>query len=160
MADIKSNSAQFTPSDINNNVKFNLPSFLLANLRSIGISGKNDKSPELAKILELNNIDFACLTETWLSEENKDDMSFKDYNCVNLVRKKYKKVSGGVSILVKKGLTTKLLNINVPEHIECIWLSFRPNKLPRSISVIIIACLYYPGSTSIYALSQILNPCL
>ena len=154
MVDIKSNSAQLTPTNVNHNVNYNLPSFFLANMQSIGISGKNDKSPELAEILRQNNIDFACLTETWLSENNKNQMVFKNYNCFNLVRQNVKRVSGGVSILVKKGLITNQLNINVPEHIECIWLSFRPSKLPRSISVIIIACLYYPGHTSLYAPSQ------
>ena len=49
---------------------------------------------------------------------------------------------------------TNHLDINVPKHIECLWLFFRPNKLPRSISIIIVACLYYPGHTSLYAPSQ------
>ena len=31
---------------------------------------------------------------------------------------------------------------------------FRSNKLLRSISIIIVAYLYYPGHTSLYALSQ------
>ena len=71
-------------------------------MQSIGISGKNDKSTDLAETLRQNNIDFACLTETWLSEANKNKMFFRNYNCFNLVRKNVKRVSGGVSILVKK----------------------------------------------------------
>ena len=59
-----SNSVHLTP----HNANYDLPTFLLANLQSIGIGGENDKSPELGNILELNNIDIACLTETWLSE--------------------------------------------------------------------------------------------
>ena len=31
------------------------------------------------------------------------------------------------------------------------WISVRPNWLPRAISVIIVAGVYYPGSDSIYA---------
>ena len=105
-------------------------------------------------MLEQNNIDIACLTETWLTESNEDRMHFNNYICFNLVRKNVLRASGGVSILVKEGLPTNNLNINVPEHIECMWLSLRPKKLPRSISIIIVACLYYPGTTSEYAPSQ------
>ena len=59
-----------------------------------------------------------------------------------------------MSILVKEGIPTINLNIKVPDHIKCIWLTLRPNKLPRSISIIIVACLYYPGTTSEYAPNQ------
>ena len=46
------------------------------------------------------------------------------------------------------------LDVKVAEHIESIWLSTRPNWLPRNISVIIIAGIYYPGSRSTYAPEQ------
>ena len=91
---------------------YDLPTFLLVNLQSIGISGEYEKSPELGKILELNNIDIACLTETWLSESNEDEMSFRNYYCFNLVRKNVRRASGGVSIVVKQGVPTNNLNIN------------------------------------------------
>ena len=126
----------------------------MANLQSVGISGDNDKSPDLSAMLEQNNIDIACLTETWLTESNQDRMHFDNYVCFNLVRKSVQRASGGVSILVKQGLPTININTNVPDHIECMWLAIRPKKLPRSISIIIVACLYYPGTTSDYAPSQ------
>ena len=152
-----SKSNQLASSVLNNDftkTRYDLPTFLLANLQSVGISGDNDKSPDLSVMLEQNNIDIACLTETWLTESNEDRMHFDNYVCFNLVRKNVLRASGGVSILVKEGLSTNNLNINVPEHIECMWLSLRPKKLPRSISIIIVACLYYPGTTSEYAPSQ------
>ena len=77
-----SNLVQLTPSELNHNVdikaSYDLPTFLLANLQSIGISGNYDKSPDLCITLEQNNIDIACLTETWLTESNKDKMYFKN----------------------------------------------------------------------------------
>merc|ERR1711895_105184 len=85
---------------------------------------------------------------------NKDRMYFKNYDCFNLVRENVRRASGGVSILVKEGIPIINLNIKVPDHIECIWLALRPKKLPRAISIIIVACLYYPGTTSEYAPSQ------
>ena len=150
METVNSNSIHLTP----HNASYDLPTILLANLQSVGIGGENDKSHELGKILELNNIDIACLTETWLSESNEDQMHLENYYCFNLVRKDVRRASGGVSILVKEGVPTINLNIKVPEHIECLWLALRPKKLPRSISMIIVACLYYPGTTSDYAPSQ------
>ena len=46
------------------------------------------------------------------------------------------------------------MRCKVPEHIESLWISVRPNWLPRAISVIIVAGVYYPGSDSIYTPSQ------
>merc|ERR1739842_214359 len=46
------------------------------------------------------------------------------------------------------------LKIKVPEHIEILWLSLRPHWLPREVSVIIVAVVYYPGSTSDYVPPQ------
>ena len=114
MASVNSNSVHLTPHNLSHKASYDLPTFLLANLQSIGISGEYDKSPELGKILELNNIDIACLTETWLSESNEDEMSFRNYYCFNLVRKNVRRASGGVSIVVKQGVPTNNLNINVP----------------------------------------------
>ena len=156
-ATVNSNSNQFTSSDLDHDViktSYDLPTFLLANLQSVGISGDNDKSPDLSVMLEQNNIDIACLTETWLTENNQDRMHFDNYVCFNLVRKSVRRASGGVSILVKEGLPTINLNMKVPDHIECMWLALRPNKLPRCFLVIIVACQYYPGTTSDYAPSQ------
>ena len=98
---VNSNLVQLTPSKLNHNVdikaSYDLPTFLLANLQSIGISGNYDKSPDLSITLEQNNIDIACLTETWLTESNKDKMYFKNYDCFNLVRENVRRASGGVS---------------------------------------------------------------
>ena len=77
-----SKSNQLASSVLDNDftkTRYDLPTFLLANLQSIGISGNYDKSPDLSITLEQNNIDIACLTETWLTESNKDKMYFKNY---------------------------------------------------------------------------------
>ena len=60
METVNSNSIHLTP----HNASYDLPTILLANLQIVGIGGENDKSHELGQILELNNIDIACLTET------------------------------------------------------------------------------------------------
>ena len=73
---VKSNSVQITPSELNHNVdikaSYDLPTFLLANLQSIGISGNYDKSPDLSVNLEQNNTDIL----TYL--HNVDLKDFRD----------------------------------------------------------------------------------
>ena len=131
-----------------------LPSVLLTNLQSFGMSEGKDKSTELEAILNINKIDIACLTETWLTDTTKKQISIGNYTHFLTVKKEAKRASGGVSILVNENFVARELDVKVPEHIESIWLSTRPNWLPRSISVIIIAGIYYPGSRSIYAPEQ------
>ena len=131
-----------------------LPTFLLSNIQSFGNSPDTDKTTELEAVINQNNIDVACLTETWLRDDNKDQISFNNYINFHLTRKNVLRSSGGVSIIVKDDIPANRLNIKVPEHIECIWLSLRPKWLPRKISNIVIAGVYYPGSKSNYAPSQ------
>ena len=153
--DIKMNAAQTkTLANCRTNIK-QLPVFLNANIRSFANSSKKDKTVEIEAILDLNDIDIACLTETWLTENNKDQIQFEKYNLFHAVRNKVLRVSGGVSIAVNEDLVSaRKIDIDVPEHIESLWISIRPKWLPRSISTIIVAGVYYPGSTSPYAPEQ------
>ena len=133
-----------------------LPTFLLTNIRSFGNSELTDKSTQVQLRLDSNNIDVACLTETWLTEDTEDRPSklIDGYLIFNSVRKNIERASGGISLFVKHGIPASKLNIDVPEHIETIWISIRPKWLPRAISTIIVAGVYYPGSTSFYAPNQ------
>ena len=131
-----------------------LPSFLLSNIQSFGNSEDKDKTTELQCTLDYNKIDIACLTETWLTDVTKNQVSLDKYTHFSTVRKNAKRASGGVSILVHENLAAKELTVKVPDHIESIWLSTRPCRLPRAISVIIVAGIYYPGSGSDYAPEQ------
>ena len=132
-----------------------LPSFLLSNIQSFGNSEEKDKTTELEAMLELNNIDIACITETWLTESSKNRVVFNGYTSFHSVRSNVQRASGGISIFVNEDFRlVKKLNVKIPEHIESLWISVRPNWLPRAISVIIVAGVYYPGSDSIYAPSQ------
>ena len=132
-----------------------LPSFLLSNIQSFGNSVEKDKTTELEAMLEINNIDIACITETWLTENTKNQVVFNGYTSFHSVRRNVQRSSGGISIFVNEDFRlVKKLNVKVPEHIETLWISVRPNWLPRAISVIIVAGVYYPGKDSIYAPSQ------
>ena len=129
----------------------NLPLIFLSNIQSFGSSEDTDKSTEVEAILDLNQIDIAVLTETWLKEENKDQILLNNYIDFHAVRKDTLRSSGGVSIFVKDNIPANEINIKVPEHIEALWVSIRPKWLPRSISNIVVCGVYYPGSNSEYA---------
>ena len=131
-----------------------LPVFLLSNIQSFGNSEKTNKTTEIEAILDINNVDVACFTETWLNNVSKDQLIMNNYVNFHFVRENVSKVSGGVTISVNKNIPSCKLDIDVPEHIECLWISMRPKWLPRAISNIIVAGIYYPGSNSIYAPNQ------
>ena len=143
---------QLSDIDITNAKK--LPSFLLSNIQSFGNCQNTDKTTELEAVLNHNNIDVAVLTETWLNDNTKDQISLNNYINFHLIRNNILRSSGGVSIIVKNDIPVTRLNINVPDHIECLWVSLRPKWLPRKISNIVVAGVYYPGSKSIYAPNQ------
>ena len=128
-----------------------LPVFLLSNIQSFGNSENTDKTTEIEAILDHNAIDVACFTETWLNENTKDQISLNNYVNFHSIRKDVLRSSGGISILVNENIPAKLLDIKIPEHLETIWVSLRPKWLPRSISNIVVAGVYYPGSNSEYA---------
>lgn len=135
--------------------KNRLPLFLLSNIQSFGNSEKTDKTTEVEAILDQNKIDIACLTETWLNDITKDQILLNNYVNFHSVRNKVLRASGGISILVENNIPANVIdNINVPEHIEALWVSVRPKWLPRSISNIVVVGVYYPGSNSEYAPNQ------
>ena len=123
----------------------------MSNIQSFGNSEDTDKITEIEAVLDHNNIDIACLTETWLNENTKDQIAINDYVNFHTIRKNVLRSSGGVSILVKENIPANLVDIKIPEHLETLWVSIRPKWLPRSISNIVVAGVYYPGSNSEYA---------
>ena len=64
-----------------------LPTFLLSNIQSLGSCQNTDKTTELEAVLINNYIDVACLTETWLNDITKDQISFNNYTNFHLIRK-------------------------------------------------------------------------
>ena len=134
--------------------KFELPLILLTNVQSFGKPGKTDKTIELELVLELNNIDVGVFSETWATDTAIKSLEFDNYIMFHSIRSNCHKASGGLSIFVKNTFPANQLDIFVPEHLEVIYVSLRPNKLPRSVSNIVLIGLYYPGTKSIYAPPQ------
>ena len=64
-----------------------LPKFLLSNIQSFGSTENTDKTTEVEAVLDLNDIDIATLTETWLTENNKEQINFNNYVNFHSIRK-------------------------------------------------------------------------
>ena len=132
-----------------------LPTLLLCNIQSFSNKNKKkDKTSEAEEELNINDIDICVFTETWLSEISKDELKFKRFVMFHSVRKNVLRVSGGVSIFVERNIPATEIDIRVPDHLECLWITARPKWLPRTISNIVVCGVYYPGSGSDYAPDQ------
>ena len=136
------------------NCHFNLPSILLTNLQGLGRPGKSDKSTELELVLEFNQIDIGVFTETWATEATLNSLEFDFFTKFHSVRKNCLRPSGGLSIFVDSNIPATKLDIHIPSHLEILYVSIRPSRLPRSVSNIVLFAIYYPGSTSQYAPPQ------
>ena len=53
--------------------KKRLPVFLLGNIQSFGNSAKTDKTTEIEGVLEENQVEIGTFTETWLSNDTRDN---------------------------------------------------------------------------------------
>ena len=105
----------------------NLPVLLLSNIQSFGKSEGKDKTIEIEEVLILNNVGIAVFSETWLTEESADRLPFKNYQKLHLIRKNVARSSGGVSILVNNALPAKKLSLSMPDNLECIRATTRPD---------------------------------
>ena len=107
-----------------------LPNVLIANVRSL--SGKVD---ELSVIAKVNDVDIICITESWLMDLILDcTCSLTNFNLFRNDRKST--VGGGICVYINSRMRA----------IESLWISVRPDWLPRSISVILIANVYHSTS--------------
>ena len=131
-----------------------LPSFLLTNLQSFGQPGKADKTTELEIVLEINMIDIGVFTETWATDATLKSLDFDNYTMFHNIRKNCLRPSGGISIFVENNIPATKLEVHIPNHLEILYVSVRPSRLPRSVSNIVLCAVYYPGSTSQYAPPQ------
>ena len=144
----------FSKSDRSDQHPYELPSILLTNLQSFGKPGKTDKTTELELVLDLNDIDIAVCTETWATDATLKNLEFDEYNMFHSIQNNCSRASGGLSIFVKNTIPAKLVDANIPDHLEVMYVSIRPKRLPRSVSNIVLCALYYPGSTSKFSPPQ------
>ena len=113
-----------------------LPKFFLSNACSL-----TNKMDELHYVLQHNNVDIAVITESWLKTEQEGISQLPEYKTYN--KNRQGQDGGGVSVLIKNDIPSSVIQVDT-SNLEIIWISVRPVWLPRSISAIIIAAVYFP----------------
>lgn len=89
---------------------------------------------EIKMLMQKNNTDILCLSETWLSDLNADNQVHIDG--YNLFREDYKyNRRGGVAVYVKEELSATKLSHEIPslERVEDVWLQIQYRKNPSFI---------------------------
>ena len=114
---------------------------LIANVRSLA-----PKIDELKLIAEVNDADFICLTETWLSQ-SIPDAALSLSNFILFRNDRQISHGGGVCIYIKSYIKCRRIKEFENPLVESLWLSVRPRRLPRSISVILLAVVYHTTSS-------------
>ena len=118
--------------------KYRLPTFLNANVRSVV-----NKLDDLTVVLKQNNVDIACLTETWLNDNVPNEvLSIPGYNAFRNDRKG--RLGGGVAVLIEESYPVKLWPELQNPELETLWVSIRPPKMPRCFSHITFGVMYHP----------------
>ena len=106
------------------------------------------KVDELDCVVNQNDSDIVCVTETWLSNEIPGNAIAM--NGFTIFWKDVGKRGGGVAIFVKSNIRCKRLV--VPDLSECeseiLWFQIGPRRLPRAVSSIVIAFVYHPPHAS------------
>ena len=122
--------------------RITLPNILLLNSRSI--AGKIDELICISSEVEHQII---CVTETWLDETVPNEyVSLPKYDIIRADRSGRR--GGGVAIYVHETLPYRTRYDLSSEDVECVWIVCQPKQLPRSISRLVVACIYLPPNLS------------
>ena len=99
------------------------------------------EDPEI--VIKNNDVDIACITETWLTANIVDPVV--DISGYTIVRKDraMPKRGGGVCAFAKSFIGFRTIEELDNPLFECLWLYLRPPRLPRGFSSIIICIIYH-----------------
>ena len=119
------------------------------------------KMDEIEVILNEQQIDFACITESWAGEEVPDGaLRIDNYSFPPIRWNRKDRQGGGVVCYVHNNVPyERLLYLN-SELFEAVWIKLRPHRLPRNFCPIIIGAIYHPPDQNKYETVQYLTSCM
>ncbi|KAI8495230.1 hypothetical protein Bbelb_272160 [Branchiostoma belcheri] len=119
-----------------------VPSVLLCNARLLV-----NKLDEFHSVLLSENVEVAGVSETLFSNDVPTDFwSLDEYTTFTKSREHRR--GGGLALYVRDDIAThQIVDINVPDELECMWLMLRPKRLPRKVSSIIVCIVYAPPNS-------------
>ena len=124
-----------------NEKSYHLPSVFLCNPRSL-----NNKLDEYRSVVLDNNFDLCAVSESWfLPDKSVDYYNIEGYTLFS--RPRTTRIGGGVALYTKEDLHAKAMTVDIPNDLEIIWIQCRPKRLPRAVSIMIFAAVYFPDKT-------------
>ena len=119
-----------------------VPSFFTANIRG----GFVQKTDELEAVLRENDVDVACVTETWLKQTVPSELVNIPGYIVHRSDRKDGRRGGGVAVFVRHNLPCVRLPALETASVEMVWLLYRRPRMPRAVSHVIVGAIYHPPS--------------
>ena len=114
-----------------------LPTLLVTNVRSLF-----QKIDELQSIAEINQVYIICITASWLTPSCPDPtISLTKF--IYFRNDRLFSRGGGICVYFNAGIYCRKLEHFERPDIESLWIVLRPKRLPRSISVILLAVIYH-----------------
>ena len=131
-----------------------LPTFLNANLRSM-----NNKVDDIDIVLKHNNVDIACMTETWLQDSiPKQIVAMLGYT--THWNDQEGKKSDSVVVYIKDSIPRTLwLQLQDPSF-ETLWITAHPPKMPRLFCHLTFRVIYHPAKANNWQLTQLISKCI
>ena len=121
-------------------------------LYSPSISFKGLRAKFLAKIRLLqaggHKSFIVFLTETWSNHNSPDELAqIPNFSLLSRSDRRSGR-GGGAALYIRENIPVKVRNDLNDENFECLWVVLRPVWLPRAISRIAVACVYFPPPIS------------
>ena len=132
---------------VNNNCKskWDLPAIINLNDRSLNI----EKLDELKVTVAIHDVSVACVSETWFKDYmGNDSLNLHGFNLERKDRKNGR--AGGVAYYLRSDLLYSRFIAYEDDELEVIWIGVMPKRLPRTVSCILIACIYYTQQTDYF----------
>ena len=113
-------------------------SYGCANIRG-GFAVKVD---ELATVLQQNNVDIACITETFLNDSVPSEVLHVAGYIIHRNDRKNGRRCGGVAVLVRRDIPCQRLTSFQCTDVETLWMLYRRPSMPRCLSHVIVGAVY------------------
>lgn len=107
------------------------------------------KIVEVSEFILRNDVDLACITETWLKDRITDSVvHIPGYSIIRRDREVVE--HGGVCLYIKDGYSKYRVidKLKCCDEHEILWVHLRPKRLPRGYSCLIIAIVYHPDPSA------------
>ena len=118
--------------------KWNLPAIINLNVRSLSI----EKLDELKVTVVIHDVSVVCVSETCFNDYiGNDSLNLHGFNLESKDRKNGR--AGAVACYLR----SDLLYSRLIAYEDVIWIKVMPKRLPRTVSCILIACIYYTQQT-------------